>query len=83
MKGAKVSDYYYYYFLTLTQNDDREVLPAMSEVKNLMHAQRPGAIVVEKAVYQRVADSEASEEAEVRADAGDLGSKEAQSVHES
>ena len=54
----------------------------MSETEDLMHAWRVGAIVVQKATHRGSANTKASEEAKVRADASDLGTKEAQGLHE-
>ena len=50
----------------------------MSETEDLMHAWRIGALVVKKAMHRGGTDSEASEEAEIGAGSGHLGSKEAE-----
>ena len=50
--------------------------------ENLMHARRFGALIGKEAMHRGGTDSEASEEAEVKAGGGCLGPKEAQSIFE-
>ena len=52
----------------------------MLETEDLMHAWRIGALIVEEAMYGGGTDSEASEEAEIGAAGGHLGSEEAWGV---
>ena len=56
-------------------NANRQVLPAMSEAKNPMHARRFRNLISEKASYGGSANSEACEEAKVGASGSRLGSK--------
>ena len=79
MRGAEVSPKKFF-FLTLTQNANRQVLPAMLEAEDLMCAWRFGALVIEEAMYGGGTDSKASKEAEIRAGGGHLGSEEAQGI---
>ena len=60
-----------------SKNTNRQVLPAMLETKDLMHAWRIGAVIIKKAAHRGSANTEASEEAEVGAEASDPDTKEA------
>ena len=75
--GHGKSERFFFFFLTLTQNADRQVLPAVLEAEDPMHARRLRDLVIEEAMYGGGTDSEASEEAEIGASGGNPGSKEA------
>ena len=77
---GKSEIYIYIYIFDFTQNTNRQVLPAMSETEDPMHAWRIGALIVEEATYGGGTDSEASKEAEIRASSSHSGSEEAQDV---
>ena len=74
MRGVKVS-LRSFFFLTLTQNTDRQVLPAVLEAEDLICAWRLGALIVKEAMYGGGTDSEAFKEAKIRASSGNLGSE--------
>ena len=46
MRGVEVSPKQLCFFFYLTQNADRQVLPAASETEDPMHAWRIGALIV-------------------------------------
>ena len=71
-----------FFFFDFYSNTDRQVLPAVLEAKNPMHAQRFGNLVSEKASYGGSTNSKACEEAKVRAGGSRLGSKKTRGVPE-
>ena len=83
MRGVEVSPKVYFFFFDFTQKTPiGQVLPAVSEAKDPMRAQR-GGVLVEEAAYRGGTDSEASEEAEIGAGGGPSGSEEARGIPQS